>query len=88
MASPAISVEQMVNIGPTVARRLHEIGIHTIVDLREVGAVNAYRLICQRAEKAVPVCYYLYSLEGALRNQHWNDVSARVKKRLLSEVRT
>jgi DNA transformation protein len=68
--SPHLTIEQLWNIGPTVARRLKEIGIHTEADLRAVGSVAAYQRICAKhPEKTVPVCYYLYSLEGALRNQ-------------------
>jgi hypothetical protein len=36
------------------------------------------------ASGALPVCLYLYSLEGALTGRHWNDLPA-VKKALLLE---
>ena len=82
--SPHPPVEQLHNIGPTIARRLKEIGIHTEADLRAVGSIAAYRRICAKyRKKTIPVCYYLYSLEGALRNQHWDDIGAMVKQNLL-----
>lgn len=88
MASSLVPVEQMMNVGPTVASRLREIGIHTSDDLHKVGSVTAYRQICECVGRTVPVCYYLYSLEGALRNKHWNSIGSRVKRRLLAEVRS
>lgn len=87
MSAKGVLVEQMLNIGPTVARRLQEIGIHTSEALRRVGPVAAYRRIVERLGKAAPVCYYLYSLEGALRNKHWNDIGWAVKQRLRDAVR-
>jgi DNA transformation protein len=85
--SPHLTIEQLWNIGPTVARRLKEIGIHTEADLRAVGSVAAYQRICAKHPgKTVPVCYYLYSLEGALRNQHWDTLGSTIKQNLLRQV--
>lgn len=36
--------------------------------------------------QALPVCYHLYSLEGALRDRHWAALGSRVKKQLLDQV--
>ena len=72
MTVKSVPIEQLKNIGPTIARRLRDVGIRTSGDLRTVGPVTAYRRICAKyPSKTIPVCYYLYSLEGALRNQHW-----------------
>jgi DNA transformation protein len=80
-------VEQLMNVGPTIARRLAEIGIRTGHDLRRVGAVAAYEMICARYPgQTIPVCYYLYSLEGALRAQHWDALAPRTKESLLRRV--
>jgi DNA transformation protein len=75
------------NLGPTIVARLHEIEIYTKEDLRRVGSAAAYVHICARNPgKTIPVCYYLYSLEGALRGAHWNEVPAQVKRELLEAV--
>jgi len=80
-------VGQLKNIGPTVARRLLEIGVKTRKDLEAVGPVAAYQHISANYPgKHLPVCYYLYSLEGALRDQHWNDIPERVKTTLQRQV--
>jgi DNA transformation protein len=75
------------NLGPTIVERLHEIEVYTKEDLERVGPAAAYVHICARHPgKTIPVCYYLYSLEGALRGTHWNDVPAQVKRKLLAAV--
>ncbi len=58
------------NLGPTIVRRLAEVGVHTKRDLQRFGAVVIYRHIrAARPGCTVPLCYYLYSLQGAL-NRH------------------
>ncbi len=87
MSQSSVAVGQLKNIGPTVARRLNEVGIHTKDDLQRVGAVSAYCEIKQlHPEARTPLCYYLYSLEGALRGQHWDSLGEGVKKSLRNEV--
>lgn len=87
MTTKSTPVEELKNIGPTIARRLREIGIYTHSDLRSVGAVTAYQRICAKyPDKTIPVCYYLYSLEGALRDRHWDALGSKLKQDLLSRV--
>ena len=83
MTSNDTTVRELKNIGATVAQRLHEVSIRTKADLARVGPVTAYHEIKQRNPDArTPLCYYLYSLEGALRDQHWDDIGETVKKNL------
>lgn len=83
MSMAITAVGQLRNIGPTVAHRLNEIGIRTRGELERVGAVTAYCEIKQRnPETRIPLCYYLYSLEGALRDQHWDSIGEEAKKSL------
>ena len=71
---------ELQNIGKTVASRLHEIGITNEADLREIGASKAYKLLSQQSPgKHLPVCYYLYSLEGAIQDKHWDLLSEKEK---------
>jgi DNA transformation protein and related proteins len=87
MTNKSIPIEKLKNIGPTIARRLKEIGVRTANDLRSVGAVAAYQRICATSPGTrIPVCYYLYSLEGALRGQHWDALGPKIKQDLLSKV--
>jgi DNA transformation protein len=76
------------NIGPTIEKRLRDVGIETAEQLARIGPAEAWRRISEANPGAtVPVCYYLYSLEGALRGVHWDDLPAAVKRRLRAEAK-
>lgn len=71
------------NIGKTVEKRLSEIGIRSRPDLEKIGAAKAYEMLsAQHHGMHLPVCYYLYSLQGALQDKHWDEYSEQQKKAL------
>jgi len=75
------------NIGATLERRLHAIGIYNPKDLGRIGAAGAYRLLsAQYPDKHLPVCYNLYSLQGALEDRHWSSLTDNEKSALLAKV--
>ncbi len=77
------SLPELKNIGKTVASRLHELGITNEAELRKLGAAKAYKWLSdQNPDKHLPVCYYLYSLEGAIKDKHWDDFSEKEKTKL------
>ena len=77
---------ELKNIGKTIAERLNEVGIFSEDELRVVGAVEAHRMIREKyPHETLPVCYYLYSFEGALCDRHWDDIGA-ARKRELKEM--
>ena len=77
------------NIGPTIERRLNEIGVYTRSDLERIGPAEAYRWICRNhPNQTIPVCYYLYSLQGALMGVHWDKVPKKMKDQLNLEAKT
>lgn len=81
------TVAGLMNIGSTVAARLKEIGITSRADLEKVGSAKAYRWLSEStSNKKLPVCYYLYSLEGAIQNRHWNDFTESEKAKLRKEA--
>ncbi|WP_299505081.1 TfoX/Sxy family protein [uncultured Roseobacter sp.] len=87
MDNPNLTVRELKNIGATVAQRLYEVGIRTQDDLKRVGAVTAYCEMKRRHPGArTPLCYYLYSLEGALRDQHWDRIGEDVKETLRNDA--
>ena len=64
------------NIGATIEKYLNETtSVKAFIKIRE-----------QHPEKTIPVCYYLYSLEGALLNLHWNDIPSELKKELKDKI--
>lgn len=76
-------LQQMVNIGPTLAERLAEIGVFTAADLHTKGSAQAYTQIqANYPDNKLPLCYYLYSLEGALQGCDWRTLSAQQKVEL------
>ncbi|WP_278625749.1 TfoX/Sxy family protein [Parabacteroides gordonii] len=75
------------NIGATIEKYLNEIGIFTLADLAEITPVEAFKRIRKNyPKKTIPVCYYLYSLEGALLNLHWNDIPSKLKEELKDKI--
>lgn len=75
------------NLGKTIQKHLNDIGIFTLADLAAITPVKAYQKICAaNPSKTFPVCYYLYSLQGALMNLHWNDLPEKLKKELKAKA--
>jgi DNA transformation protein len=75
------------NIRKKIADLLNEVGILSEGELRKVGAVGAHSMIRDKHPKeTLPVCYYLYSLEGALTDKHWNEISEQSKQQLRAQV--
>ena len=75
------------NIGKKIAFRLNGVGIFSKDDLKLIGAVGAHRLIkAKHPNKTLPVCYYLYSFEGALTDKHWNEIGEQRKRQLKEQI--
>ena len=75
------------NIGKKIAGRLNEAGIFSEDELRLVGAVGAHRMIKEKhPNETLPVCYYLYSFEGALSDKHWDAIGEQKKLQLRAQV--
>lgn len=70
------------NLGPTIQRHLQAAGIGSVRVLERLGAPAAYQRLCRHAGRRLPVCYYLYSLEGALRGHDWRQLSKTDKAHL------
>jgi DNA transformation protein len=74
------------NIGKKIAGRLNEVGIFSENELRLAGAVAAHRMIKKKyPEETLPVCYYLYSFEGALTGRHWDEIGEERKQELKAQ---
>lgn len=77
-------LQHLRNLGKTSAQWLHAVGIHSLSDLKRLGAVDAYRAVKARGFKASKVL--LYAIEGALLDVHWNDIPAERKEALNRQV--
>lgn len=70
----------MMNIGKEMARKLTTVGIDSSEKLIETGSKQAFL----KLKEAYPqVCLvHLYTLEGAIRNTEFNNLSEETKKEL------
>ena len=68
-------LEHAKNIGKTIAKKLITIGIKNMDDLQKTGSVEAFKRMQIMTPEKLPVCYNLYSLEGALQNRRWSEFS-------------
>ena len=76
----------LANLGPTTIRRLEAVGVRDRKTLARFGPASTYRALCAEAGTRLPVCYYLYALEGALRGVNWRELSPQEKARLRGEA--
>ncbi|PHX43143.1 MULTISPECIES: TfoX/Sxy family protein [Pseudomonas] len=75
----------MKNLGRTSVQWLHAAGIHTIADLRRLGAIQAYRAVQVRGFRASKAL--LYSLEGALSDRPWAELPQAHKDSMDTELK-
>jgi DNA transformation protein len=65
-------LRQLPNIGPTLVRKLQDIGIESYDDLADVGSIEAVLRIKEADRSA---CYnMLYAIEGAIQGQRWHKI--------------
>lgn len=75
------------NIGTKIANRLNEVGISSEDELREAGAVEAHKRLKEKyPNETLSICYYLYSFEGALCDQHWDNIGEERKRQLKEKI--
>jgi DNA transformation protein and related proteins len=73
VAPPRDPLAALRNLGPASARLLRAAGIATPDELRDLGAVLAYRLVAHRHGGAS--VNLLYALHGALEDRHWASLT-------------
>ena len=74
------------NLGPASAMMLAKVGIHTIDELRAIGAVKAYMRVRAVRSRGASV-NLLWSMAAGLDGRGWQEVSSAEKESLLAEVR-
>lgn len=79
-----MNLSDLPNFGPKSQQMLAQAGIHTIEQLRELGAVRAYVQV-KRAGTSISL-NLLWAMEGALSGRHWQDVAKNDRLRLLLEL--
>ncbi len=75
--------EKIRNVGPKSAAWLRQVGVRTIEDLTREGAIDTFLKVKRAGFR--PSLNLLYSMEGALVDCHWTDLSDERKQQLVSE---
>lgn len=78
-----IRIADLPNFGPKSQQMLEQAGIHTVEQLRELGAVRAYVQVKRVGTVSLNL---LWAMEGALTGQHWQAVAKHERLRLLLEL--
>ncbi|MEO0559252.1 MAG: TfoX/Sxy family DNA transformation protein [Bacteroidota bacterium] len=73
------------NLGPESDRMLQDCGIETADEVRQLGAAMTYKILKHRFGDHVNRIW-LYALEGALTDRHWNSFSPEENARLTASV--
>ena len=79
-----MNIDNLPNLGSKSRQMLAHAGIHSIKELRKLGAVRAYLQVKSSSSKAS--LNLLWALEGALTERHWQDVAKHERLRLLLEL--
>lgn len=77
-------IADLPNLGPASEARLQKAGIESAEQLRESGALTAYRKAI--AAGAAPNKNLLWALYGAVHDMDWRAISAQEKQRLLIQL--
>ena len=60
---------------------------NSLTDLKNIGKKITRRLNKEKyPDETLPVCYYLYSFEGALNNKHWDEIGEQRKQQLKAQI--
>lgn len=78
-------VSELPNLGPKSVLWLAKVGINSVGELHEVGAVAAYRRLKHWNPRLVGL-NALYAMYAALEGVHWRAVDDETKARLRSEA--
>ena len=79
-------LDALPGIGPATRNWLEAAGLSRAQDLRDIGAVEAYRRLKFMRPREVNL-NALYALEAALRGCHWLDLPPDVKAALQREAK-
>jgi DNA transformation protein len=78
-------MEYLRNIGPRSAALLRAAGIDSVENLREIGAVAAYRRLKFVEPRRVSL-NMLWALQGALTDRDWRDIPPAEKSCLQADA--
>ncbi len=77
-------IGQLKNLGPASTKWLRTAGILTQSQLRDIGPVVAYKIVCERIPNAS--LNLLWALAAGLDGKDWRELSVARKSALRSEL--
>lgn len=80
-------IPEIKNLGEVSERMLAEIGVYSEADLREIGAIEAYRRMRFAFDGKISL-NALYAMEAGLLGIHWNHLDPARKAELKAAVQT
>ena len=78
-------LKDLPNLRLGTERMLKKAGISSVAELKEAGAVNAYKAILKTHSSTVNL-ELLWALEGAIEGKHWSVVSQQKRDELMSQL--
>lgn len=79
-----MNLSDLPNFGPKSQQMLVQAGIHSLEQLRDLGAVRAYVQVKRSGTNAS--LNLLWAMEGALSGRHWQEVAKHDRLSLLLEL--
>jgi len=72
------------NIGPKSEMWLNDFDIYTKEDIERYGPVTLYHILKSNGYDVNMI--FVYALQGALMNLHWNELPKEIKDNLKNEI--
>ena len=72
------------NIGTKTEKWLNDFDIYTRGDIEKYGPVTLYKILKANGYKVNLI--FIYALQGALMDLHWNKLPIEVKEKLNQEI--
>ncbi len=76
--------EQPLSFGPVTTGWLKAIGVLTVKDIKDRGAVEVFRALVE--QRFNPSVVMIYVLEGAILDIHWNQIPKERQEELKREA--
>ena len=80
-----MNVADLRGLGPKTAERLSLVGIDTVLQLEEAGAVGAYKLLKDAFPKWTSL-NALWGIQAALMEIDWRKLPETIKQQLMDEL--
>ena len=78
-------ISQLKNLGPKSEIWLNAIGVYTLEDLRDMGAIDSCKTL--KAHGYTISLNLAYAIEGSLRDIHWTKLPDNIRQTLKASLK-